>query len=127
MHIDLTAVYNEMKPEDVARIKLSGDFGRGSLKISCQVIFRNDPLLTLPHDADSNKQRQHLSTGVRRTFLLALIRGGEETISTIRFLLEHLRPERLFATYPDAHVSLPADMKFMNLMLGLQPHAARSS
>ena len=87
----------------------------------------DDPLLLLPHEVTQKRADKHLDSGVKRTFLLALLHGVSESHSTVRWIFDRLCPERLFDAYPEAVVTFPADMKFQQYLLGLQQHSARRS
>jgi len=125
MLIDLIATFRGKNPKDVARIKLSGDGGQGSIKISLQVLFTDDPLLLLPHEVNEALAERHLNSGVKRTFILTLIAGVSESHDIVQWIMQHLQPERLFDTYDHAVITFPADMKFQQYLAGLQQHSAR--
>jgi len=128
--IDLIAYFRGRQPSDVhvARIKLGGDGGQGSLKISLDVLFVDDPLLLPPHEVKRTVYivaERHLDSGVKRTFILALLVGVCEGHIIVQWIMRHLQPERLFNTYDHAVITFPTDMKFQQYLVGLQQHSSR--
>ena len=62
MLIDLICCLSQRDPSHLSRIKLGGDGGRGSLKMSLQLLFDDDPLLIADsQDASSSSSSSTIS------------------------------------------------------------------
>ena len=119
---------------DLRHLKLSGDSGRDSLKISMQALFYDDPVLCSPDDSktpDTNNEQStpspFLATGVSHTFLLLLCRGATETHDSVAMSFRILRLHRLFNAFPHTTVTFPADFKYLGFALGLQAIASAAN
>lgn len=115
---------------ELSRLKLSGDSGRGSLKISLQVIFSDDRLLQPPSDSESPESKtapphgQFSSTGASRTYMPLLIRGATESFDSVSYCFTILQLHRLFTAFPTVTTTFTSDFKYLCLALGLQSVAA---
>ena len=129
---DFTFLYCWLRGKTVSAIKLiklNGDDGQGSLKLMIQFLFDDDPIFSddpLSERSDLKAAGSYtlLDTGPHRTYILALIHGCSESHASCAFLFQSVNLAVLNKICPSADIILPVDMKFANLLIGLQPHGA---
>ena len=110
---------------DIRIVKISADDGGGSLKVSLQLVFADDPLFSDSETSTTRAQRQRrsderLATGVQRTYVLALAHGCKESFESVRLVFDLLPWSQLLDLLPvEAQVVLPVDMKMAATVLGI--------
>lgn len=95
--------------------RVSMDGGDNSFKIICNTFSRNqDPEVTFTR----TEQPGNLCSGVNRSIILAYVEGVEESHDNLRVLLELLQIDQL------GYV-VAADLKLVNILLGLSGHGGK--
>ncbi len=97
---------------DIELLKINIDAGRGFLKISLNVLF-GDERKTVRY---RNGRRVFKDSGVRRSFLLGIVPNVAESFENVSDMLRR-------CVLPQGIV-LCADLKIINIVLGLQSHSA---
>ncbi len=106
--------------DDVAMFRLSADGGQGDLKVSFQLVYKDDSLFT----ASTQSERRDgtlLDAGVKRTFIIALINGATETYGTLSTMFDAIDFKSVKTLLHDAKFVFPVDMKMANIVLGIGP------
>ncbi len=100
--------------------RLSADGGQGDLKVSFQLVYKDDSLFT----ASTQSERRDgtlLDAGVKRTFIIALINGATETYDTLSTMFDAIDFKSVKTLLHGAKFVFPVDMKMANIVLGIGP------
>ncbi len=101
--------------------RLSCDGGQGDLKISCQLIFYDDSMLSADSESPQPRASDNSDFGVKRTFILSLMCGASETYESLSLMFNSLNLRGLKELLPRATFVFPVDMKLSNIVAGLGP------
>jgi len=107
-------------PADVALFRISADGGRGDLKASFQIIYKDDSVFHATTKKERKRQHEALDAGVARTFIVSLINGATESYAAVSKLFD-MDWRGVKALLPDASFVFPADMKIVAVAVGLGP------
>ena len=113
------------------RIKLNIDGGRGSVKLSMQIFWDDDPIWGGADQRSRRRTALHdngglLDNGAKRTWIVGLIAGAKETFESVRFLIDRYDFVAIRELLPDAcDIVGPNDMKVAALCVGIGPSGSR--
>jgi hypothetical protein len=117
----------------ISMLKFNCDSGQESLKLLLQILFEGDPQLQSRftqfelRQFHKKKFEEHLDSGVKRTFIIGLIPGADESTENVRLIFNKMNFRELFdqCDQYSGEIVAPNDGKMQNKMLGIGPHSSR--